>query len=171
MHADKPEQLKDASGEFLTYLCYKSDAQAGAVQLDGPQQGCTIWVDGKIVFEDSSGNAPSTIAYSGDGFGSHDLKQALRAGMRVCQARLRIEMQENSWTCTLKAGTAEVAAMKLAMPAADNTDEQLLARMLCVERFNELLDALYGLFIEEVYGSSWKSSGYRQFQQWLRTTA
>lgn len=168
MHEIKPDRPKGSAHDFLTYLCYKSDAQAGSFQLDGRKHLFSLWLDGRIVFEDDSGSAPSTVAYSGDGFSSQDLKQALRSGKRVSQARFRIEQQENLWTCTLKSGTWDVSGLKLAMPAVENAEERLSARMLSVEAFNALLDSLYEQFIEEVHGTSWKAKGYREFQKWLR---
>lgn len=155
--------------DFLTYLCYQSDAKAGAINLPGSGgERFSLWVDRKIVLEDDRDPPPNTVTYSGDDFTNQDLKQAIRAGKKVREARFRIEKGENTWTFTFRADRFEVAGLKLDMPATDDVDEQFYARIYSVEALNTILDACYEHFVDQVCGKTWKQEGYPKFQEWLQ---
>ncbi|MCP4717084.1 MAG: hypothetical protein GY868_18305, partial [Deltaproteobacteria bacterium] len=102
---DKEELRKQSSlgKDFLTYLCYKSDRESGQVAPQGSDGQYYLWVDGKIALEDDKDPPPNTVSHSGNDFTDHDLKQALRSGKKVKEARFRIEQGANTWIFTLKA--------------------------------------------------------------------
>jgi hypothetical protein len=54
------------------------------------------------------------------------------------------------------------------MPGTDDIDERFFGRMLAIEELNSLIDTLYEYSIDEVYGKTWKTKGYREFQKWLQ---
>ena len=164
----EPLQKQSSLGrDFLTYLCYKSDENAGSVSFPGTGKNIFVWIDGKIVMEDDRDPPPNTVSYSGDDFTSRDLKRAIRSGKKVREARLRIEKGENTWTFTLRADRFEISGLKINMPGTDDLDERFFARIYCIEALNSLLDALYDYFIGKVHGKSWKTKGYPEFQNWL----
>ena len=155
--------------DFLTYICYKSDEKAGLFEIPGSGQRFSLWVDGKIVMEDDSYSPPNTVSYSGDDFTNQDLKQAIRSGKKVREARFRIENGETIWSFTLRADRFEVSGLKIDMPRTDDIDERFFGRMLSIESLNSLIDTLYEYFIVEVYEKKWKTKGYLEFQKWLNT--
>jgi recombination associated protein RdgC len=153
--------------DFLTYLCYKSDAKAGLFNVAEPAQQYSLWIDGKIVMEDDSNVPPNTVSYSGDDFNNQDLKQAIRSGKKVREARIRIEKSENTWSFILRADRLEVSGLKIDMPRTNDNDERFSGRILCIEALNLLIDDLYEYFLKEVSGKNWQTNGYREFHNWL----
>ncbi len=167
------EEFKKQSSlgrDFLTYICYKSDEKAGLFEIPASDLQFSLWVDGKIVMENDSGAPPNTVSYSGDDFTSLELKQAIRSGKKVRDARLRIEKGENTWSFVLRADRLEVSGLKIDMPRTkdNDLDERFYARILSIEALNSLLEELYGYFINQIHGKSWQTSGYSDFQKWLQ---
>ena len=167
--SSRKEQSRQCLGrDFLTYLCYKSDDQAGAFEPEEPSQAFSLWLDGKIVLEDDRDVPPNSVAYSGDDFTNQDVKQAIRSGKKVREARFRIEKAENTWCFTLRADRLDVSGLKLDMPPSEDSDGQFFARIISIEALNDLIDALYKMFTAEFCSDTWKASGARRFQKWLQ---
>ncbi len=167
------EALQKQTGfgrDFLTYICYKSDKNAGVFAISSPDKQFSLWVDGKIVLEDDRESAPNAVSFSGDDFTSQDLKQAIQTGKKVKEARVRIEKGENTWCFTLRADSYAVSGLKIDMPRAEDSDEQFFGRMFSIEALNTIIDSLYIDFITEITAKAWKSKGYREFQQWLQAS-
>ena len=156
--------------DFLTYLCYKSDAHAGTIKIPGSGDQFSLWVDGKIVMEDDRNAPPNSVSYSGDDFTNQDLKQAIRSGKKVREARLRIEKGAQTWAFTLRADRLEISGLKIDMPNTADNEERFFGRILSIEALNELLDGLYDNFFSQVHDKAWKTKGYREFQTWLKAT-
>jgi recombination associated protein RdgC len=167
MHSRQEQPQGSLGRDFLTYLCYRSDDGGG--QLDLPPRGeqCVLLLDGKIVFEDDRDLPPCTVTYTGDDVTGEDLKQAIRAGKKVREARFRVEKGAQTWVFTLRADRFDIAGLKIDMPDARDADERFYGRIYSIEALNELLDACYDHFIGEVHGKHWKTSGYPRLQQWL----
>jgi recombination associated protein RdgC len=167
MDSDILRQKNSFGRDFLTYLCYKSDAQAGQIKPASAAQELALWIDSKIILEDDRATPPNILSYSGDDFTNQDLKQAIRSGKRVREARFRLERGGNAWTFTLRADRFEIAGLKIDMPAATDPEERFFGRILSIEALNTLIDELYGSFLSEVQEKTWKTKGYREFQKWL----
>jgi recombination associated protein RdgC len=165
------EELRSRSSlgkDFLTYVCYQSDKNAGLVKTPGSGQQFSLWVDGKIVLEDDRDPLPNMVSHSGDDFTEQDLKQAIRSGKKVREARFRIEQGASTWSFTLRAERFEVSGLKIDMPGTRDIDEKFFDRMLNIEEFSSLMDGLYEYFINEVHQKTWKMKGYQEFQRWLQ---
>ena len=111
MDSQAPQQQNSLGRDFLTHLCYLSDASAGQIEVPGSGERLSLWIDGKIILEDDRDAPPNKISYSGSDLGSRDLKQAIRSGKKVRESRFRIEKGENTWTFTLKADGLEVSGL------------------------------------------------------------
>jgi recombination associated protein RdgC len=168
---DKEDSRKQNSlgKDFLTYICYKSDKHAGLVEIPGVKKQFSLWIDQKIIMEDDRSTLPNTVSYTGDNFTNQDLKQAIRSGKKVREVRFRIEAGENTWAFNLRADRFEISGLKMDLPRTDDIEQRFLDRMLNIDKLNSLIDALYEHFIREVYGKTWKTKGYREFQKWLTT--
>ena len=167
---DNSEEQKQTSlgRDFLTYLCYRSDAGAGVVDVAENAQQFIVWIDGKIMLEDDRGTPPNTVSYSGDGFSTTDLKQAIRAGKKVKEARLRIDRGETICAFTLKADRFEISGLKIDMPRTNDPDERFFDRILNIEALNNILDDIFKQFLSDVSENRWREKGYQEFQKWLR---
>jgi hypothetical protein len=167
---DNSEGQKQTSlgRDFLTYLCYRSDSGAGIVDVSENVKQFFIWIDGKIVLEDDRGTPANTVSYSGDDFSTADLKQTIRAGKKVKEARLRIECGETIWAFTLKADRLEISGLKIDMPRTNDPDERFFDRILNIEALNNLLDDIYKQFLFDVSENRWREKGYQEFQKWLQ---
>lgn len=168
MDSEALKQNNSLGRDFLTYTCYQSDEKAGAFEIQGSGQKFSLWVDGKIVLADDRDQPPNTVTYSGDDFTNRELKQAIRSGKKVREARLRIEKGPNTWCFTLRADSFNVAGLKIEMPRTKDIDERFFDRMLNIEALNSILDALYGDFVRQLNEKIWQTKGYQKFQKWLR---
>lgn len=169
MSMDKDDLRKECSfgKDFITYICYMSDKNAGVIMIPGSDDQFLLWLDGRIVLADDREPPPNTVSYSGDDFTVDDLRQAIRSGKKVREARLRIEQGANVWSFNFKAERFEVSSLKIDMPQTNDMDERFFDRMLSIEALNGLLDQLYEYFIGEVYEKKWQVEGYPEFQTWL----
>jgi len=156
--------------DFLTYICYISDKNTGVMNIPSSDEPFTLWLDGKIVMADDRDPPPNTVTYSGDDFTVDELKQAIRSGKKVKEARLRIEQGSNLWSFGLKAERFEIASVKIDIPQTNDMDERFFDRILSIEALNRILDQLYDFFISEVYEKKWQVEGYPEFQSWLKKT-
>ena len=167
---DNKDQKQTGLGrDFLTYLCYKSDENGGQFEVPGSGEQFVLLLDGKIVLEDDQDAPPNTIIHSGDDFTDQHLKQALRSGKRVREARLRLEKGENTWMFTLKADRFEISGLKIEMPGARDIDERFYGRQYSIEALHGLLDAWFEHFVSEINKKTWKKAGYKDFQAWLKS--
>jgi hypothetical protein len=166
--SSQPEQHQGSLGrDFLTYLCYKSDECGGQFELPGGGEQFVLLLDGKIVFEDDRDIPPCTITYTGDDVTGDDLKQAIRSGKKVREARFRLEKGPQTWVFTLRADRFDIGSLKIDMPDSRDVDERFYGRIYSIEALNDLLDRYYEYFIGEVHGKDWKTAGYLRLQQWL----
>ncbi len=166
MEIDDTKKLENLGQDFLTYLCYKSDKFAGVFK-PGKEEPFSLWLNGRILFEDPAASPPNTILYSGDDFSTDDLKTCLSSGKKVTQARFRIEKANNTWTFTISANGLIISGVKVDMPRSTDPDEQFYSRIIAVEALNKMIDSLFEVFAEDALGSSWRKKGFKEFQNWL----
>ncbi len=170
MNNDDTQKHTELGRDFLTYLCYKSDSQAGKFTRQGAGGvPFSLWLDGKIVLENDNDVPPNVASHSGDDFSSDVLKSALRSGKKVREARFRIEQAENTWIFTLRGDRFDISGLKCDLPPVDDRDQQFITRIISTEALNDLLDSLYEAFLQDIQGPSWKRTGYSAFQSWLNT--
>lgn len=166
METQDNKKLEQLGQDFLTHLCYQSDKNAGAFK-PASGEGFSLWINGRICFEDPSTSPPNTILYSGDDFSTEELKNCLASGKKVKQVRFRIEKAHNTWVFTISANGLILSGVKVDMPRSTDPDEQFYSRIIAVEVLNKMIDTLFEGFAEEVFGDAWHSTGLKAFQTWL----
>jgi hypothetical protein len=169
MDTEQEKEQTQIGKDFLTYLCYKGDINRGLLQLSRHGQ-ISLWVDGKIVFEDDTIDPRDTIFYTGNSFSSRALKEAIKNSKKVSEARFSIEKDNNIWSFTLRAPNLAVAGLKLPIShlRSEDHESRFYTRIISIEKLNAILDELFNLFLEEVYDKAWHSQGYVKLQQWLK---
>jgi recombination associated protein RdgC len=155
--------------DFLTWLYYRSDSQAGRIEASGEM--FDLWVDRRVSLEDESLEPPSCVSFSGDNFTSDELRGAIRSGKKIREARFRLEKGENTWCFTLRADRLEVASLKIDLPGAEDIDERFHGRIIAISALNDFLDSCFTRFLETVLGKQWKSGGSKEFKAWLDAPA
>jgi len=167
---DEQQGKQSAIGrEFLTWLYYQSDAHAGRIEAGG--ELFELWIDRRVALEDDSMEPASCVSFSGDTFTSDELKNAIRSGKKIREARFRLEKGENTWCFTLRADRMEVSSMKVDLPGADDIDERFHGRIIAINALNGFLDACFERFLDSVLSKKWKSGGRKEFQAWLEAKA
>ena len=155
--------------EFLTWLYYQSDLQAGRVEANGEMY--ELWIDRRVALEDDSIEPASCVSYSGDTVTSEDLKNAIRSGKKIREARFRLEKGENTWCFSLRADRLEVAGLKIDLPGADDIDERFHGRIIAISALSDFLDACFARFLDSVLSKKWRTGGRKEFQTWLDAQA
>jgi recombination associated protein RdgC len=155
--------------EFLTWLYFQSDSNAGRVEAGG--ELFELWLDRRVILEDDSIEPPSCVSFSGDTFTSDDLKTAIKSGKKIREARFRLEKLENTWCFSLRADRLEVASLKIDLPNADDIDERFHGRIIAISALNDFLDTCFANFLDTVLSKKWKTGSYKEFQAWLEAPA
>lgn len=164
------QQVKQRIGrEFLTWLYFQSDSRAGRIEAAG--EIFELWLDRRVVLEDDSLEPPSCVSFSGDTFTNEDMKNAIRSGKQIREARFRLEKLENTWCFTLRADRLEVASLKIDLPGADDIDERFHGRIIAISALNDFLDTCFTHFLDSVLSKKWKSGGLKDFNAWLDAPA
>jgi recombination associated protein RdgC len=151
--------------EFLTWLYFQSDSNAGRVEAGG--ELFELWLDRRVILEDDSIEPPSCVSFSGDTFTSDDLKTAIKSGKKIREARFRLEKLENTWCFSLRADRLEVASLKIDLPGAEDIDERFHGRIIAISALNDFLDTCFASFLDTVLSKKWKTGGCKEFQAWL----
>lgn len=168
MNGDTIKANSALGKDFLTYLCYLSDSRNGVFEIAG-KGTFQVWLGDKIVLQDEADGLPNSISFSGRNFTADDLKQAIKSGKKVTEAQFRIDKDDTSWSFTLRAQRFDIAGLRMntAQFKADDSETRFYARMLAIEELDELLDALYYQFLQDITGKNWETEGYKKFREWL----
>jgi len=167
MTADTVKQNNQLGRDFITYLCYKSDASEGIFERTDRKR-LHLWIGDRVLLADDS-TPPNSISFSGEYFTGADLKQAIRSGKKVVEAQLKLETDEVACTFSIRGERFDIGNLRIhsAPAGADDGEAQFYTRMLSIEQIQAALDDLYYQFLRDISGKNWEQEGYNKFQSWL----
>jgi len=159
--------------EFLTWLWFKSEERGGMVPI--PDAGeCEVAFLRRLVLESGDGEYAETVVCQGMHADMKEGKEALRQGKKITAARLRIAHDQTEWEFTFKADRFHFQSLKLpTLPENDgeevDREGQLLERIYLIEKAAEMMDRLFGSFLDIRCSGDWAAEQTR-LQKWLGQT-
>ena len=159
--------------EFLTWLWFKSEERNGTVRI--PDAGeCEVIFLRRLVLESGDGEYAETVVCQGMHADLKEGKEALRQGKKITAARLRIAHDKSEWEFTFKADRFHFQSLKLpTLPESDgdeiDREGQLLERISLVEKAAEMMDLLFGSFLNIRSSGDWGKEQTRM-QKWIAQT-
>jgi len=159
--------------EFLTWLWFKSEERNGTVRI--PDAGeCEVIFLRRLVLESGDGEYAETVVCQGMHADLKEGKEALRQGKKITAARLRIAHDKSEWEFTFKADRFHFQSLKLpTLPESDgdeiDREGQLLERISLVEKAAEMMDLLFGSFLNIRCSGDWGKEQTRM-QKWIAQT-
>jgi hypothetical protein len=166
------EQVETAPGrEFLTWLWYISERQGGEIRL--PQgEKLSVLIEGPLTFVHEGNGAHEITLRKGEPINSAEAKSCLLSGKKLKEARVTFALDDDYWVFRMNADEFAFKSMNMS-----KTEEMLdpislfQDRMLKIDHFKELFDALYLLFLKErAEPSVWKKT-VTSIRQWVTARA
>lgn len=172
--ADLMKEKRFLGQEFLTWIWFRSDVNAGLVEL--PEFGAVeIWFEQRMMLESGSGDMRQAVACTGRELDLAEALTALREGKKVSQVRLRVAVEEREWHLTLKDQGLELTGVKT--PKTFDPDEEepesdagkLLERVALLQELIRILDALYAQFLYARLTDRWDNEELPRLRKWLNS--
>jgi hypothetical protein len=145
--------------EFLTWLWFRS--ATGGIFNDDKGRPFTASMEQRIVVQGGEGDHVETASVSGVDSELREARMGLTVGKKVTRALLRLERDPEAWQVTLKAEDFSLGSLKtpkIESVKGDDVDPDalLLEKISLIESCLELLDALYGRFLDVRLGKDWQ---------------
>lgn len=169
-HIETPDEI--LGQEFLTWLWYKSDVSHDAFTAkDGSP--FIVSMEQRIVVQGGQGDTKETASVSGALSPLREARFGLGTGKKVTRALLHFEKENMTFQVSLKAEDFSLGGLKTPKldkaDADDDPDALLLEKIYLIESCVELLDSLYGQFLNTRFGSDWDNE-VSAMQAWLTNT-
>jgi len=144
--------------EFLTWLWKKAEEREGTVALSR-QREIQVEFLKRVLLEAGEGEYTESILCQGAHAGFAEVKEAMRQGKKIKEARLNIKEDLEEWEFTFKADDFIVQGLRLPVKPSDEGAEEgekgaasILERVFLTERGMALVDDLFTLFRKEYQG-------------------
>ena len=140
------ERTQHLGGEFLTWLWFQSELNEGRV-LAGDQE-VEVWFDARLTLESLGQVRESNVIRSDSPTETDEARASLQSGKHVQQARLRVVLDQKSWTATIKAEDLTLHSVKVPALLTEAEDDRLYERLALLEEIHALVGGLFGSFME-----------------------
>ena len=143
----------------------------------GPTDGIAVWIDNKIVLQQSDEDGDHTVSIAGVQNRLGEVKAALRDGKQITQATVYMEGEDGTWRMTLKADTFHFASYKcpsVQIEKDDTTDLHderqavFLERMHLIEKGIGLFENVLVAFLTDRLGSDWAENFTQGIAEWIK---
>jgi hypothetical protein len=153
--------------EFLTWLWFKSEERNGIIKISDNNEMEIIFLQ-RLVLTSGDGEYSETVVCQGL---HSDMKEALRQGKKIQEARLRLTNDTTKWEFTFKADYFQYQSLKLptTMESGDEPDRegQNMERIYLVEAASETMDKLFVLFYRLRLSPQWENEELARMEKWL----
>ena len=161
--------------EFLTWLWFYTESREMPIDIPILETNDTIlisaWIDDKVVLESHISQVHSNTLKGGTPSQSPEAMIALQTGKLVRQIRLGVAVEEGEeFLCTLD--DKDLAPRSLKLPDINDKDDEnqschIDIRLRQIEKFSDILDSLFSLFMEERSQKKWAEEGQKQILHWI----
>ncbi len=151
--------------EALTWWLYKSESTEPFCALE--KKSVTVAFIGKLTLKAAGGDVTEVQVKGVTAPYSSLVRRALRQGLLVHAARLKLTWNEQVYEVSVDAEHFDVRAGKLPELVQDS-EEALTERLELVGRLGQLLDTLMGAFSAVRVGSKWTAE-VKAMQAWLES--
>ncbi|MCK9240498.1 hypothetical protein [Desulfocurvus sp.] len=146
--------------EFLTWLWYRSESQAGRFKTDAGEP-FALFMEQRVSVTGGEGDAKETTSVSGLLSELREAKTGLAMGKKVSKALVRIEADAEQWSATLKAEDMSLSSFKTpkvdtGREEGEDPDAAFLEKMYLLERGLAFLDSVFLEFLALRFSPGWK---------------
>lgn len=156
--------------EFLTWLWYKIDVAGGNFATSDNQSFGLAMME-TVSVQGGEGDVIATATVKNPSGELTEAKSGLQTGKKVSRAQLKFTIAEDDWIVTLRSEDFALSGLKT--PKVDLKDEdgedpdgKFLEKMYLLEKFMEMLDAVYQQFINLRLGSEWQDEA-KAIGKWI----
>ncbi|BCS87485.1 hypothetical protein [Pseudodesulfovibrio sediminis] len=145
--------------DFLTWLWYKTDNENILFQLKD-KRTFTLHMEQKLSVQGGEGETKSTATVSSPAGELSEAKTGLSHGKKVHKAQLLFSMDQDDWLITLSAADFSLSGLKTPKintkdDEGDDPDAKFLEKIFLIERCLEMLDIVFGHFLELRMSKAW----------------
>ncbi len=154
--------------EFLTWIWFRWETDGGEFALgDGRTVGVVL--DDLLTFVASNDQETEHTLRHGLPTRTPEARTALRAGRRLRKARILVADGTRQWQLTLDANAMSATGVRLPDDdeEATSNEERNADRVANWLQFQEILEALYGVFLKERLRSDFASREGRRMARWM----
>jgi hypothetical protein len=157
--------------DFLTWLWYKTETQAGLFGLESGEQ-VAVHMEQRMAVQGGEGETRDTAISSGPQSELTEARLGLRTGKKVTQARLRIEQDDTVWSFQVKAEDLSISSLKtpkvdMRLEEGEDPDARFLEKMFLIDKALTVLDELFTVFISLRFSETWPQER-AAIRAWIR---
>jgi hypothetical protein len=155
--------------DFLTWLWFQAESGRGTVPLPGIG-GLGVLLEGPLTFMHEGSGAHVTVLRNGEPMGSAEAKTCLLSGKKLKQCKLTFGLGDELWKCTFDADG--FICRGLSVPEeSGNLDpmSRFQSRIAQIDRFRDMLLALYDRFLEERIDKSGWTGAKKKIREWAKS--
>ena len=159
--------------DFLTWLWCMSERTGGAFRTaKGESFQCVL--EQRVVVQGGQGDSLETATVTGAMSELKEARLGLATGKKVTRALIRLAVDEEEWSVTLKAEDFALNSLKTPKIEAgreegDDPDATYLEKFYLLERAMEFLDSLYLQFLQARMAADWPET-VKTVRQWIASS-
>ncbi len=166
--ADRENKL--LGQEFLTWLWHKIDSTGGNFTTSD-NQGFGLAMMETISVQGGEGDVLSTATVKSPAGVLTEAKTGLLTGKKVSKAQLKFSIAEDDWVVTLRADDFALSGLKtpkvdLKDEEGDDPDGKFLEKMYLLEKFIEMLDSVFQVFLNLRLSPQWEEEA-EAIRKWI----
>lgn len=159
------QQKRFIGAEFLTWLWFQSEKGGGAVNVPG-QDAVTLWIDDRLELSSSDPGDQKNVLRGGSPSTSPEARAALKEERKATLAKLRLAKGEREWCFILDAQNLDIKSVKLPALLTSEEDDRFFERVHLLEELKEVIDALFGRFLQVRTSNNWPEER-AAISQWI----
>lgn len=146
--------------DFLTWLWYKTDGENALFALED-KRTFTVQMEQKLSVQGGEGEGVETATVSSPRGELTEAKTGLRTGKKVNKAQLLLTMDQDEWLVQINAKDFGLSGLKTPKVSTkddegDDPDAKFLEKFFLVERCLEMVDIVFGRFLELRMSKQWE---------------
>ena len=167
----KAELLSPFIGQdFLTWLWFCTETGRGMWTL-ASGQSVLLSMTQRVAVQGGEGETRDTATSVGPHSRLREARLGLRTGKKVHQARVQLEMDENSWQVQLRAEDLALSGLRtpkveLKVEEGEDPDARFLEKMYLIETCLDILDLVFSSFVHLRLGPNWPGEA-KAVQEWI----
>jgi recombination associated protein RdgC len=156
--------------EFLTWVWFKSETQAGCFAPEGVKP-FELWLDDRVTLESEGEEKVQQVICQGPDSNLTEARHALMEGKKVTRARMKMFQGEEEWVFTLDAAWLNFRSLKTPKVMADVQEDPqglFFERLLLIQKVVDSLEALFMEFVRLRISQEWNAEELPAFRNWIK---